>query len=682
MKNFHRVLPIVCSRMAAAGALLLAVGCADTTSDPIDDAELAAEDSDAERPSTSADALTQHEYQGAFPGFTVDISLAGDDVVLDWSQAGLGGDGTVYRSEDPHALADLSAGDPPPAGVVSLSVDPGATTLVDAGAASTSQPTPLYYYRVLSESNNGGASLSTMVMKATTATGSGYNKFGLCMMNGFEYAKDLHSMFGDSLVAIYRWDSVSQSYEGWQPGWGVDGFELGLGQVFVAQLDGSAPAFHSMVGVVPTDEEFAVTGESGFNWATMPAMYDGPDASYWVEEAGFWGVARWNNTSQTKDWHWGEGYQEIPMEACGTYDFVLPENACTKNTDCDNGKFCHFVEEATCGDTAPGLCLPKPLGCEGQPEPVCGCDEQTYDSKCDAHLAGVSVASEGECAPDTDGDGDPDPTDCAPDDASIHAGAVDVCNGLDDDCDGVADQDCEAPAIELTPTHPPVDTPASQGVCGRFAVMGGMPDPHQINNLPTYMNALDNASAVEELHSDINFAQFGNGCVSEGDFPGATAVPVGGAGNLGTRLRGYLNIPAPMTWTLAVIGNDAIDVRIGGNSVAALSWGGLGWKRTVGVSFPEAGLYPLEVQWSSNQICGIDPLEFGHAFSVIPGDNDTVHCGPGQGGCGWSAATDYTFIDSTWYVPSTDGAAIDCAQCADDGDCGVGEACNDAGLCQ
>jgi len=195
------------------------------------------------------------------------------------------------------------------------------------------------------------------------------------------------------------------------------------------------------------------------------------------------------------------------------------------------------------------------------------------------------------------------------------------------------------------------------------------------------MNALDAAAAAEDLYSDVNFSEFGNGCVSNGDFPGATPVPVGGAGNLGARLRGYLNIPAPMTWTLAVIGNDSIDVRIGGDSVALLSWSGLGWKRTVGVSFPEAGLYPIEIQWSSNQICGIDPLELGHAFSIIPGDNDTLHCGPSTGGCGWSAAEDYTFIDSTWYVPNTTGEPSSCEQCASNDDCGAGE-CNDAGICQ
>jgi len=41
---------------------------------------------------------------------------------------------------------------------------------------------------------------------------------------------------------------------------------------------------------------------------------------------------------------------------------------------------------------------------------------------------------------DADGDGDPDASDCAPDDATVHAGAVESCNGRDDDCDGTVDE--------------------------------------------------------------------------------------------------------------------------------------------------------------------------------------------------------------------------------------------------
>jgi hypothetical protein len=41
---------------------------------------------------------------------------------------------------------------------------------------------------------------------------------------------------------------------------------------------------------------------------------------------------------------------------------------------------------------------------------------------------------------DTDGDGIPDADDCAPEDATIHPGAAETCNEVDDNCDGAVDE--------------------------------------------------------------------------------------------------------------------------------------------------------------------------------------------------------------------------------------------------
>ncbi len=43
------------------------------------------------------------------------------------------------------------------------------------------------------------------------------------------------------------------------------------------------------------------------------------------------------------------------------------------------------------------------------------------------------------CTRDSDADGQPDYTDCAPLLPEVHAGATEVCNGYDDDCDGIID---------------------------------------------------------------------------------------------------------------------------------------------------------------------------------------------------------------------------------------------------
>jgi hypothetical protein len=49
------------------------------------------------------------------------------------------------------------------------------------------------------------------------------------------------------------------------------------------------------------------------------------------------------------------------------------------------------------------------------------------------------------CDLDDDNDGEPDVTDCASQDASVHPQAAELCNGKDDDCDGTADV---SPAVE------------------------------------------------------------------------------------------------------------------------------------------------------------------------------------------------------------------------------------------
>lgn len=43
---------------------------------------------------------------------------------------------------------------------------------------------------------------------------------------------------------------------------------------------------------------------------------------------------------------------------------------------------------------------------------------------------------------DADGDGYNDGDDCAPEDATVNPAATEVCNGIDDDCDGITDPTC------------------------------------------------------------------------------------------------------------------------------------------------------------------------------------------------------------------------------------------------
>jgi Kazal-type serine protease inhibitor domain len=76
---------------------------------------------------------------------------------------------------------------------------------------------------------------------------------------------------------------------------------------------------------------------------------------------------------------------------------VLP---CGSSSDpCPEDQFCDFGMLGTCPDEGvEGVCLERPTSCETGPSaPVCGCNDQTFDTPCLAELAGVNVFAEGPC---------------------------------------------------------------------------------------------------------------------------------------------------------------------------------------------------------------------------------------------------------------------------------------------
>ncbi len=163
-------------------------------------------------------------------------------------------------------------------------------------------------------------------------------------------------------------------------------------------------------------------------------------------------------------------------ERCHIMRGCVPTGMCRNDDDCDNGSYCDGQERCAPGE--PGA---NPVtGCVSGDPPVCGAPEGScLVGVCDDASGGCTMGRDpslcddmNPCTADAcggddmcrhepvdaDADGFPaaevggmacgvprDTADCDDTDPSVHPGAEDVCNGVDDDCDGVVDEDCPTP---------------------------------------------------------------------------------------------------------------------------------------------------------------------------------------------------------------------------------------------
>ena len=150
----------------------------------------------------------------------------------------------------------------------------------------------------------------------------------------------------------------------------------------------------------------------------------------------------------------------------GLIDEELPLDPCTESNDagtctgvvvCEAGtlgctaltpiaELCDGLDNDCDGDADEGFpdsdedgvadCISEDDDGDGVPDIADNCVSIPNPDQIDQDVDGLGDV----CDPDVDGDGDPNESDCAPLDPLIGALQTEVCNGIDDDCDGPVDE--------------------------------------------------------------------------------------------------------------------------------------------------------------------------------------------------------------------------------------------------
>ncbi len=168
-----------------------------------------------------------------------------------------------------------------------------------------------------------------------------------------------------------------------------------------------------------------------------------------------------------------------------------PGQACMSDEDCvittPDGISCTAacVDGVCAYPTDPSWCDPDPVPCvDGQRCIYTNADGSACAGMCMVDACYPEPNAGCDDLSDTDGDGTPDEFDCAPDDDTVHPNAPEVCNGLDDNCDGQIDDVYDAAGNLLCdpvcdPTDPNAPDSDGDGIpdgCDADSDGDGVPD--------------------------------------------------------------------------------------------------------------------------------------------------------------------------------------------------------------
>jgi len=272
--------------------------------------ELDDQDLEDDAPEPGADALSAAADPAAIvPGFSVEIEIVGNDVVLTWPQVQ---DATLFVINDgPQAYYQ-----PGPYSPIGYSTNIGFVwgnfepqhQFVHVGAATSASS---YNYRVAAFNAPGlPRGFSTTVVKLAQPLVAGANMVSMPLIDSsVDDAQSLHAAlggFGGPLGQLTRWDENTQSFYDWNPWSGQPGFDIEPGEALFVHTSG--PGNLVMVGHAPTEDgEVVHQIVPGWNLVAAPMDINPAGNPFGYNTASMVAVlmaqvqqlAEWNPATQT-----------------------------------------------------------------------------------------------------------------------------------------------------------------------------------------------------------------------------------------------------------------------------------------------------------------------------------------------------------------------------------------------